>query len=168
MNDPGTTHPVFDFAMEAWYGWFGLSMAGVALFGAAAGLPTAPPPDAGAAGATIDRVAAAEYTATAEHPLDATEIRLGTRRIGLRSDAGTAHATLSFGPVTPVPAGDSELRDVLYGTPPDRTFESPNEFRQSVVDARANASDASWRTVDRTLIVRRVTWEGVDVVLVDA
>lgn len=154
--------------MEAWYGWLGLSMAGVALFGAAAGIPTAPPPDAGAAATTIDRVAAAEYAATAEHPLDAAEIRLGTRRIGLRSDAGAAHATLSFGPVTPVPTGESALRDALYGTPPERAFDSPNEFRQSVVDARANASDASWRPIDRTLIVRRVSWEGVDVVLVDA
>ena len=154
--------------MEAWYGWLGLSIAGVALFGAAAGIPTAPPPDAGAAAATIDRVAAAEYAATAEHPLDAAEIRLGTRRIGLRSDAGAAHATLSFGPVTPVPTGESALRDALYGTPPERAFDSPNEFRQSVVDARANASDASWRPIDRTLIVRRVSWEGVDVVLVDA
>ena len=154
--------------MEAWYGWLGLSMAGVALFGAAAGIPTAPPPDAGAAATTIDRVAAAEYTATAEHPLDATEIRLGTRRVGLRSDGGTAHATLSFGPITPVPAGDSALRGVLHGTPPEQAFESPNEFRQSIVDARANASDAPWRPVDRTLIVRQVTWEGVDVVLVDA
>ena len=154
--------------MEAWYGWLGLSMAGVALFGAAAGLPTAPPPDAGAAAATIDRVAAAEYAATAEHPIDASEIRLGTRRVGLRSDGGTAHATLSFGPITPVPAGESELRGVLHGTPPERAFESPEAFRQSVVDARANASDASWRPVDRTLVVRRVAWEGVDVVLVDA
>ena len=159
---------MFDAIVEAWYGWLGLSIAGVALFGAAAGLPTAPPPDAGAAGATIDRVAAAEYSATAEHPLDATEIRLGTRRIGLRSDAGTAHATLSFGPVTPIPVGDSALRDVLYGTPPERAFDSPDAFRGAVVDARANATDASWRPVDRTLVVRRVTWENIDVVLVDA
>ena len=159
---------MFDFATEAWYGWLGLSMAGVALFGAAAGLPTAPPPDAGAAAATVDRVAAAEYAATAEHPLDASEIRLGTRRVGLRSEGGTAHATLSFGPVTPVPPGESALRDVLYGTPPERALESPDAFRQSVVDARADAGDASWRAVDRTLIVRRVSWEGVDVVLVDA
>jgi hypothetical protein len=159
---------VFDFATEAWYGWLGLSMAGVALFGAAAGLPTAPPPDAGAAAATVDRVAAAEYAATAEHPLDASEIRLGTRRVGLRSEGGTAHAALSFGPVTPVPPGESALRDVLYGTPPERAFETTDAFRQSVVDARADATDASWRPVDRTLIVRRVTWEGVDVVLVDA
>lgn len=168
MYDSGAIRRMFDAIMEAWYGWFGLSVAGVALFGAAAGLPTAPPPDAGAAGATMDRVAAAEYAATAEHPLDATEIRLGTRRIGLRSDAGTAHATLSFGPVTPVPVEESPLRAVLYGTPPERAFDSPNALRGAVVDARANATDASWRPVDRTLLVRRVSWEGVDVVLVDA
>jgi hypothetical protein len=159
---------MFDAIVEAWYGWLGLSIASVALFGAAAGLPTAPPPDADAAAATIDRVAAAEYAATAEHPLDATGIRLGTRRLGLRSDAGTTHATLSFGPVTPVPASESALRDVVHGTPPDRAFDSSEDFRAAIVEARANGSDPSWRTVDRTLIVRRVTWRGVDVVLVDA
>ena len=159
---------MFELTVDAWYGWIGLSLAGVALVGAAAGLPTAPPPDAGAAGATIDRVAAAEYAATAEHPLDADEVRLGTRRIGLRSESGTAHTTLSFGAVTPVPVDDSPLRDVLYGTPPERVFDSPKAFRQAVVDARANATDAPWRTVDRTLIVRRLSWEGVNVVLVDA
>ncbi|MGQ4555748.1 DUF7283 family protein [Halobellus sp. GM3] len=159
---------MFDLTLEAWYGWIGLSLAGVALVGAVSGLPTAAPPDAGAAAATVDRVAAAEYSATAEHPIDAEEIRLGTRRIGLRSPSGTAHATLSFGPVTPVPVGDSTLRDVLYGTHPHRAFGSPKAFRQAVVVARADAADARWRTVDRTLIVRRVTWEGVNVVLVDA
>ncbi|WP_311170962.1 DUF7283 family protein [Halobellus ordinarius] len=159
---------MFDLPLEAWYGWIGLSLAGVALVGAAAGLPTTPPPDAGAAAGTVDRVAAAEYTATAEHPLEADEIRLGTRRIGLRSDAGTAHATLAFGPVTPVPDGDSPLRDVLYGTPPSRVFDSPQAFREAIVAARADGQDATWREIDRTLIVRRVTWEGVDVVLVDA
>ncbi|MFB6090536.1 MAG: hypothetical protein ABEJ97_05705 [Halobellus sp.] len=159
---------MFDLTLDAWYGWIGLSLASVALFGAVAGLPTAPPPDAAAVAATIDRVAAAEYAATAEHPLDAAEVRLGTRRIALRSEAGTAHATLSFGPVTPVPAGDSRLRDVLHGTPPERVYDSSEAFRQAVVAARASATDAPWRAVDRTLIARRSTWEGVDVVLVDA
>ena len=159
---------MFDLTLDAWYAWIGLSLTGVALVGAATGLPTAPPPDAGAVAATIDRVAAAEYAATGEHPLDAEEIRLGTRRIGLRSDAGTAHATMAFGPVTPVPAGDSPLREVLHGTPPDRAFRSPEAFRQAVVSARSDATEAPWRPVDRTLIVRRTTWNDVDVVLVDA
>ncbi|RLM59556.1 hypothetical protein DVK02_02105 [Halobellus sp. Atlit-31R] len=159
---------MFDVTLDAWYAWIGLSLAGVTLVGAAAGLPTAAPPDAGAIAATIDRVAAAEYAATGEHPLGADEIRLGTRRIGVRSDSGTAHATLAFGVVTPVPVGDSPLRSVLHGTPPEQVFGSPEAFRQAVVDARADAQEAPWRVVDRTLIVRRTTWEGVDVVLVDA
>ncbi|MFB6252263.1 MAG: hypothetical protein ABEI27_11385 [Halobellus sp.] len=159
---------MFDVTVDAWYGWIGLSLAGVALLGATAGLPTEPPPDAAAVGATVDRVAATEYAATAEHPLDADSIRLGTRRIALRSEAGTAHASLAFGPVTPVPVSESPLRDVLHGTPPDRVYDSPDAFRQAVVGARATASDAPWREVDRTLLVRRTTWEGVDVVLVDA
>ncbi|SDX55429.1 DUF7283 family protein [Halobellus clavatus] len=159
---------MFDVTVDAWYAWIGLSLAGVALFGATAGLPSAPPPDAGAVGATVDRVAATEYASTAEHPLDADSIRLGTRRIALRSDAGTAHVSLAFGPVTPVPVADSPLRDVLHGMPPERVYDSPEAFRQAVVDARARATDAPWREVDRTLLVRRTAWEDVAVVLVDA
>jgi hypothetical protein len=159
---------MLDVPIDSWYAWFGLSLAGLALVGAVAGLPTTPPPNAAAAAVTVDRVAAAEYAATAEHPLDATAVRIGSRRLSLRNDAGTAHATFAFGPVTPVPVGDSPLRDVLYGAHPSTVFASPTAFHQAVVDARAAAGDAPWRDVDRTMIVRRTSWEGVDVVLVDA
>ncbi|MFC6826399.1 DUF7283 family protein [Halopelagius fulvigenes] len=159
---------MLDVPLDSWYAWFGLSLASLALVGAVAGLPTTPPPNAADAAETVDRVAAAEYDATAEHPLDASAIRIGTRRISLRNDAGTAHATFGFGPVTPVPVGDSPLRAVLHGAPPESVFESKAAFQQAVVDARVGADDATWRDVDRTLIVRRTSWEGVDVVLVDA
>lgn len=159
---------MLDVPLDSWYAWFGLSLASVALVGAVAGLPTTPPPNAADAAATVDRVAAAEYDATAEHPLDASAVRVGSRRISLRNDAGTAHATFGFAPVTPVPAGDSPLRAVLHGTPPETAFDSPTAFQQAIVDARAESSDAAWREVDRTLVVRRTSWEGVDVVLVDA
>jgi hypothetical protein len=159
---------MFDLPLDSWYAWFGLSLAGLAVFGAVSGLPTSPPPDASAAATTVDRVAAAEYAATAEHPLDATAIRVGTRRLSLQNDAGVAHATFAFGPVTPIPEGESPLRDVLYGAPPSSVFDSPTAFQQAVVDARAVGTDPSWRTVDRTLVVRSTSWEGVDVVLVDA
>lgn len=159
---------MLDLPLDSWYAWLGLSLAGVALVGAASGLPTVPPPNADSAAATVDRVAAAEYAATAEHPLDATAVRLGTRRLELRNDAGTAHATLAFGPVTPVPTNDSALRDVVHGAHPSTAFDTPEAFRQAIIDARARGGDAPWRAVDRTLLVRRTTWEGVDVVLVDA
>ncbi|RDI71231.1 DUF7283 family protein [Halopelagius longus] len=159
---------MLDVPLDSWYAWFGLSLASLALVGAVAGLPTTPPPNATDAAETVDRVAAAEYDATAEHPLDAASVRLGTRRISLRNDAGTAHATFGFGPVTPVPTGDSPLRAVLHGAPPERVFESKAAFQQAIVDARVESDTATWRDVDRTLIVRRTSWEGVDVVLVDA
>jgi hypothetical protein len=159
---------MLDAPLDSWYAWLGLSLAGATLAGAVTGLPTTAPPDATAAAETVDRVAAAEYAATAEHPLDATAVRLGTRRLALRNEAGTTHATLAFGPVTPVPPGESPLRDVVFGTPPDAAFDSPEAFRQAVVEARTRGTDAPWREVDRTLVARRVSWEGVDVVLVDA
>lgn len=159
---------MLDVPLDSLYAWFGLSLASVALVGAVAGLPTTPPPNAADAATTVDRVAAAEYDATAEHPLDASAVRIESRRISLRNDAGTAHATFGFGPVTPVPASDSPLRSVLHGAPPEDAFDSPTAFQQAVVDARAESDDAAWREVDRTLVVRRTSWEGVDVVLVDA
>jgi hypothetical protein len=102
IYDTETIHSMFNIPVDAWYAWIGLSIAGITLIGAVSGLPTTKPPDAAAVATTIDRVGAAEYPATAEHPLTADAIRLGTYRIGLKSDAGTAHATLAFGPVTPV------------------------------------------------------------------
>lgn len=162
---------MLDVPLDSWYAWFGLSLASLALVGAVVGLPTTPPPNAADAAETVDRVAAAEYDATAEHPLDASVVKLGTRRVSLRNDAGTAHATFAFGPVTPVPAeDDSPLRAVLHGAPPESVFDSKTAFQQAVVDARAasGSGDAPWREVDRTLVVRRTAWEGVDVVLVDA
>ncbi|QIB73376.1 hypothetical protein GL213_12215 [Halogeometricum borinquense] len=159
---------MLDVPLDSWYAWLGLSLAGVALVGAASGLPTAPPPNATAAAETVDRVAATEYASTAEHPLDATAVKLETRRLALRNDAGTAHATFAFAPVTPVPTGDSPLRDVIHGAHPSAVFDSPAAFQQAVIDSRTRASNATWREVDRTLLVRKTTWEGVDVVLVDA
>lgn len=159
---------MLDVPLDSWYAWFGLSLASVALVGAVAGLPTTPPPNAADAAATVDRVAAAEYDATAEHPLDASAVRVGSRRISLRNDAGTAHATFGFGPVTPVPAGESPLRAVLYGAPPETVFASRAAFQRAIVDARADSNDAAWRDVNQTLVVRGTSWEGVDVVLVDA
>ena len=156
---------MFDVPLDAWYAWIGLALASVAVFGVVASLPTAPPPDAAGVADTVDRVAAAEYAATAEHPLDADAIRLRPRGVSLRSDAGTARASFAFGPVTPVPPG-SDLEAVVHGTPPDRVFDSTDAFRQAVVDARAR--DPTWRPVERTLLVRRVSTGGYDVTLVAA
>jgi len=149
--------------VDAWYVWIGLSIAGLALVGVGAALPTAPPPNAGDAADTVDRTAATAHPSTAEHPLDATAMRIGPRRLGLRNDAGTTHASFAFGPVTP--ALDARpLRAVLRGAPPAAHFGSGTELCDASVAARERAP--RWRPVDRPLIVRHVVWEGCDVTLV--
>jgi len=149
--------------VDAWYIWLGLSLASVTLVGVGATLPTAPPPAAADAADTVDRTAATAHPATAEHPLDAQSVRVGPRRLGLRNDAGTTHATFAFGPVTP--ASDSRnLRAVLRGAPPGSHFASG----EALCDAGRAARQRTprWRPADSRLIVRHVVWEGCDVTLV--
>jgi hypothetical protein len=154
---------MFEVPVDAWYTWLGLSLASVALFGVGTALPTAPPPAAADAADTVDRVAAASAPVTAEHPLDAHELRVESTELGLRNDAGTTHATFAFGPVTPA-ARARALTAVLRGAPPSSRYASATAF----CDAAAAARDrpTRWRPVDGPLIVRRVVWEGCHVTLV--
>jgi hypothetical protein len=156
---------VFDAPVDGWYAWLGVAAASAVLLGVTAGLPTTPPPDVAGVADTVDRTAASEYGARAEHPIDAAEVRIDPERVGLRTDAGTAHAPFVYGPVTPV-AGNEDLAAVLAGARPDGQFGSPDEFRRAA--ARARARDRGWRRVDGPLVVRHVVWEGVDVTLVGA
>lgn len=153
---------MFDVPVDAWYLWIGVGTASLVVLGSALGLPARPPPDAAAAAATVDSVAASPYAAVAEHPLSAREIRLRPDGIGLRTDGGAAHARFAYGPVVPVRAGP--LRAVLVGTPPDRRFESPGEFERAIGTARER--EPTWEPAPDRLLVRRVTWGGVDGTLV--
>jgi hypothetical protein len=154
---------MFDAPVDAWYVWLGLAVASLAVFGSASSLPTTPPPDAADTADTVDSVAAAAYETAAEHPLSAAAVRVGPHRLALRNDAGTSHAEFAFGPVTPV-ARDSRLERVLHGTPVDVVFADRQAFQQAVIDARTR--DPTWQEPDRSLLVRRVSWEGEDVTLV--
>jgi hypothetical protein len=156
---------MFDAPVDAWYVWVGLAVASLALFGTAGSLPSTAPPDAAGAADTVERVAVASHETTAEHPVSADAIRLGPHRLALRNDGGTSHAAFAFGPVTPVADG-SKLDAVLHGTPTDVVFDSRGGFQQAVVDARTR--DPVWHPTDRSLVVRRVSWEGYDVTLVGA
>ena len=159
----GPPRPMIGVPVDAWYVWLGLSLASIALVGVGATLPTAPPPAAADAADTVDRVAATARPATAEHPLDARSIRVGSRRLGLRNDAGTTHATFAFGPVTPT-SGSGALQAVLRGAPPGSRFDSGGALCDAGRDARQRP--AQWRPADGPLIVRHVVWEGCDVTLV--
>lgn len=155
---------MFGLPLDAWYVWIGLSLASLVAVGAVGSLPTTPPPDAAGAATTVDTVAVADGHATGEHPLDADAVRVTPHGIDLRNDAGTAHATFAYGPVTPVAEG-SALQDVLYGTPPATAFDSRRALVESVVEARSR--DPTWEPADRTLVVAHVSFEGYDVTLVD-
>lgn len=155
---------MFDTPIDAWYAWLGLSVASFAVFGVATALPTAPAPDAAAVAGTIDRIATADYDATASRDLDATAVRLGPRRIGLRNDAGAAHATLAY-PVVPV-RDDTRLARVLRGSSPNAAFPSTAAFERAVEAARDRGREPRWRPADGRLTVRRLVDDGVDVTLV--
>jgi hypothetical protein len=154
---------MFDVPLDAWYAWLGLAVASATAVGVAASLPATPPPDAAGVATTVDGVAASPHAAVGSHPLpNADAVRVGRETVSLRGPGGTAHAELGYGPVTPA-TGDESLAAVLAGEPPDRVFESPAAFRRAIGAARD--ADPEWHPSDE-LRVRRVSWEGVDVVLV--
>jgi hypothetical protein len=153
---------MFDTPIDAWYVWLGLSVASLAVFGVVTALPTAPTPDATDVVETIDRVAATSYDTTATRDLDAHAIRIETRRVGLRNDAGAAHATLAA-PVVPVNR-ETRLVHVLRGAPPRTVFHSPAALRDRVAVARDH--EPRWRPAEEALVVRHVIWGEVDVTLV--
>ena len=163
MNESGTRRPMFEAPLDAWYVWLGLAVVSGAAAGVVTGMPAAPPPDATGAAETVDGIAASEHATTAERPVpNAEAVRVGTDSLSLRGPGGTAHARFGYGPITPA-ASDGDLEAVLHGTPPDRVFDLPAAFERA---ARAERrTRPQWTPVDR-LLVRRVRWEGTDVVLV--
>jgi len=156
---------MFDAPADTWYLWLGVATTSALALGVAVALPSTVPPDAAGAASTVDAVASSPHEATGEHPLDARQIKLGSNRIGLRNDGGTAHASFAYGPVTPVREG-SRLATVLAGTPPAQVFADASAFQS--VTATARNRTRGWERIDGNLVVRRVTWEGVDVTLVSA
>lgn len=146
------------------YVWLGVATVSVLLAGVAADLPVGTPPDAVGPANTVDRVAASSHPAVARHPIDAQAVRIGPRRLGVRGEGGTAHSTFAFGPVTPAPEGP--LQAILRGTPPGELFETPEAFRRAA--ARARNRTPTWRTVEDGIVVRSVSWGGIDVTLVGA
>lgn len=154
---------MFDPPVEDWYVWLGVSAVSVAVLGVVLGFPAAAPPKATALADAVDRVAASPPGSTTEYRVRAEAINVDRRRIGLRGEGGTTRATVAFGPVTPA-HGDRRLAAVIGGEHPSDAFDSPTAFADAAASARNRS--ATWRPAPRTIRVRRVTWEGVDVLLV--
>jgi len=154
---------MFEVPMDAWYVWIGLAVVSATAFGVVSVLPSAAMPDASGSARTVDRVAASDHAAVGKHPLSNVDaVRIGTDSISLRGPGGTDHAAFGYGPITPVPT-ESALRSVLRGNPPKAVFETPGGFEKAT--ERAREADPRWTETDR-LVVRRVSWEGIDAVLV--
>lgn len=147
--------------VDTLYVWVGLALVGTAVAGTATEFPTSPPPDAQAAAASIDRVAAADHTATSQHPVAAEAVKIERMHISIRDDGRTSRARFAH-QVTPVRRG-SPLWRVLLGGPPGVVFDDSTAFREAVDDARAGS--AHWRRTDR-LVARTITWGGIHVTLV--
>lgn len=154
---------MFDPPVETLPVWVGLGIAGLAMFGLAASLPTATP-DATPVAATVDAVAASDHEATGEHPVAADAVVLEPRQLTVRHDGETAHAEFRYGPVTPV-ARETVLHRVLRGMPPARLFDSPAAFERAV--ERAGGQGPVTVRSDR-VVVRRVEWGETGVTLVGA
>lgn len=167
--------------VDAWYVWFGVAVASVALAGVALSLPSQPPPDAAEAANAIDRVAGSTQVAETSIEHDADEVRVDTTRLSMRNGGETAHASVVFGPLTPVAAVDDEttreaLLAILQGTPPSTVLDRPaftalneSELRIAAADARAERRSGTpeWRPSDE-LHVRKLELDGEEVVLVGA
>lgn len=162
---------------DAWYTWVGVALVSVAVGGIVLGLPSQPPPDATGAANTVDRVATSEAGASATVEHGAAEIRIGTRQLWLRNDAGSAHASVAFDSLTPVHATESDTREVasalLAGKPPEAVvaesrFASQSALRRALADARRrlDREGAAWRPANGQLRVRVVTLDGERVILI--
>lgn len=153
---------MYDAPLDAWYVWLGVSAVSLAVAGVVFSFPAHAPPDAWAVADGIDAIAARPGQGTATVPVDATLLKLGSGQISLRGPGGVSHATLAYGPVTPV--GDGRLRAVLAGKPPQDVFETPAEFGRAVRNYRG--MEPTWRPAPERLRVRRVSWGDVDATLV--
>lgn len=154
---------MFGVPLDAWYVWIGLAIVSSTAFGVVAALPSAAPPDASGAARTVDSVATSEYDALGKHPLSNVETaRIGPNSISVRGSGGNDHASFGYGPIVPV-VDQERLRSTLLGSPPDRAFRTSEAFEREI--RRAQTTEPTWQGIDE-LVVRRVRWEGVDVVLV--
>jgi len=157
---------VLEIPADAWYVWSGLAVASVLLAGLALQLPTDRAPPADRAADAVDRIAASDHPGLTRVPTeDATAVRLGPHRLGLRGPGGPAHATFAYGPVVPAVDG-APLCRVARGTPPTTAFDSLAAFERAVAAARERTPE--WRAAGEAVVARRLRAGSVDGVVVCA
>lgn len=169
----------FEAPADAWYVWFGVALVSVSCAGIALQLPSQPPPDATKAVNTIDRVGSSPQQSFASYEHDATEVKLDTRRISMRNDGGTDHASITFGSMTPLyTIEDNEIRQaldrILSGSHPSNVLDElpygESALLNAISDDRSQlgGQGEGWRQADGVLRIRNVEIAGELVLLVDA
>lgn len=153
---------MFDVPVDAMYVWVGVAAVSVAALGVVTALPTTMAPDASGVADAIDRVAVAPPGAQTTQDLEATQFRLGPAQVSLRNGAGSASASVVYGPMTPTVENDL-LDLILHGRHPETVFESNGAFAEAVEEAQTRTE---WRSAPAQLTIRRVSWGGSDVTLV--
>lgn len=153
--------------VDAWYVWLGVAAVSVALTGMAVSLPSTAAPDAPAAANTIEETATSPHDTTGQYHHDATDVRIGERRLWLRTDDGESTARIAFGRM--VPAGENnQLQAVLDGEDPLSVYDRSAErdawaaFHADVETARGRTDDPDWRPAKGTLRVRAIEYPAVD------
>lgn len=170
----------FEAPVDAWYVWVGVALVSVALTGIVLSLPTQPAPDADRAANTADRVAGSTQRAAGSYEHDADEVKLGTKTISMRNDAGTSHASIAFGSLTPIHAIEDDQRRralarILHGENPSRVLNETGISDEAelaagarVARARIDEEGAEWRPAGGTLHIRKLSLDGQEVVLAEA
>ena len=162
---------------DAWYVWVAVAAVSVTTAGVALGLPTAPPPDASGAANAADRAAMSQSGTSVSYDHGAEEVRLGTRQIALRNDAGTDHASVRFRPLTPVTATEGQLHSaleaLLAGADPgavaaEAGYGREGRLREALADfrERIDRNGSEWQRADGEFRIRSVRIAGEQVVLI--
>lgn len=170
----------FEAPVDAWYVWIAVSLVSVAVAGIAIGLPSGPPPDANRAANAVDGVTGSSYEANGSYEHDADEVRIDGKRISMRNEHGTSHASIAYGTVVPV-MDDEDLETVAAGGAVAGQFDgeyevvrrsasrtdpgeytntgSGGEFLKQLTIAGPD-NDGEWRTADGEVHVRTVSLGG--------
>jgi len=146
---------VFDVPVDSTYVWFGVGAVSLAVFGVAAGLPSAAPPDARPPQRPQSTPSpSGPPGAVDHHELRADRIRLGSFQVGLDGPGGRAHAIFAYR--SPPAVEDSRLERILAGERAPSVFGSAEEFTDAV--ATVQGGDPDWRPAPDRLTARRVAW----------
>ena len=155
---------------DAWYVFIGVSIISIAVAGVVMGLPTGQGPDANGAIEEIDSVAGSTYETDATVDHNAEQFWVGSKRIGMKNDHGTATESVSFGTMAPVYNESGNLSSVLTGTSAEDVYSSKSAFRDDINSSRDKTFDSGdpvWHEASGTLRIRKVIWGDFSVTIVD-